>query len=146
MFVYNLDSDNTVANCLSLIERYAAKTARLGGGACPEEKLNAGRALTTHQKERIVRLRMQGMTPREVAEETGVSEPTICKVSRAAGITSSRSVRAVDAEMLKEFVRLREQGANYREIAAACKVHTSTVYKQLTNKRKTLTTHAPSNA
>jgi hypothetical protein len=86
MNICTLQDESTASRCLSLIERHAAKLARMAGGHLPKEYANMQHPLTRAGRARIVELGATAPTISAIATATGWSGATVRKVLRQAGI------------------------------------------------------------
>lgn len=65
---------------------------------------------------KIKKMRDQGKTYAEIAEEIGCSLPTVAKYCKGA-MTSNVSAVYVTPELIEKMLKLQEQGLTYRQIA-----------------------------
>lgn len=105
-------SDGKVAQVLRDLRSAGVIEPRSPGGVSPSEQARRDR-----RDEQIRRLRAQGLTEREVAEQLGVGRATVSRV--AAGLYDGRVRRAeAVADRRRDVVRLARQGLTTRQIAA----------------------------
>ena len=128
MIYHNLQESNsdTASRCLSLIERYAAKMMVAGGGSIREEFLASGKKLSEERVAAIVEERKNGGKTIDIARRYSVSEMTVYKLCRAAGLKRHRAQK-VTVETWREIQRLRAQRWTMNKIAAVVKLAPATV-------------------
>lgn len=126
--LYDTTSD-TAARCLSLIERHAAKMARVGGGALNRETRFSA-PVTIEQQREILALRRSGLVYSEISARTGYSEPTISKFCRGAGMPLKRPRRMSPAQVAT-MRRLWRSKLSPAKIAAAIGCNVSTIHKRM---------------
>lgn len=86
-------SNDTAAACLHLVRKYGPKLMRAGGGTLSRENKHPRRTLSWNQKQRVLKLAREGKTQPEITEITGISQPSVWKIVRNAGLKTVQRKR-----------------------------------------------------
>lgn len=126
---YHGQCDTVAARCLALVERYAPALMKAGGGGLEQARPLAGRRLSWHARQRIVTYRKNGKPVTEIAEICGVSQATVSKICRKAGIATRRRVWCLSPQVVARMHELRRQGLTFQSIAESVGCSVSAVHR-----------------
>ena len=86
----DINRGNPIAELLDMIARRGPQMMRQGGCALPREQMQSGKRIDATQRSRIIKLRDEGKTIREISNITGWSHKTCWIYSQPPEVSFTR--------------------------------------------------------